>query len=157
VLSVADVAAHEPLLPRLPRCLRSRRAALPDVRFGTPLAALHRSAGAPPPAPPHGCAFVARCAAGRAADAGVVCVALRVGATADDVADAFVHVVRAAAAGARCAGSRHATLDAHLAAPRTHEWRDFAARLRAAGWDTSRLQLGADDEGWRVEWPAARE
>jgi hypothetical protein len=152
VLSVADVAAREPLLPRPPRWLRLRRAAVPDVRIGTPLDALHRPPGAPPPAPPLRGAFVAR----RGAAADVVCVALRVGATAEDAADAFVHVVRAAAAGAHCAGPRHATLDAHLAAPRTHEWCDFAARLRAAGWDTSRLQLGAD-EGWRVEWPSARE
>jgi hypothetical protein len=143
VLSVAQAAAREPLLPRRPQWLRLRAAAMPDVRLGAPLSALHRDPGAPPPAPPRGGAFVAA----RAADQrGTVCVALRRGATPADAAAAFAHVVRAAAL---CATP--AAMDAALAAPPACEWREFASQLRAAGWDTSRLAL-QPDEGWRIEW-----
>jgi hypothetical protein len=144
VLTVAQAAAREPLLPRRPQWLRLRAAALPDVRIGAPLSALRRAPGAPPPAPPRGGAFVAA----RAADQRrTVCIALRRGATPADAAAAFAHVVRAAAL---CATP--AAMDAAMDAAPACEWLEFASQLHAAGWDTSRLAL-QPDEGWRIEWP----
>ncbi len=144
VLTVAQAAARESLLPR-PRWLR--HAAMPAVRLGTPLSELRRARGALPPSPARGTSFVAaRGDDGSAA----VCVALRTGATAEDVAAAFVHVVRAAALCARDGKGMPSALDAALAAP-AGDWSAFKAALCVQGWDTSRIHVGAD-EGWRVTW-----
>ncbi len=142
-LTPAEVAARESLLPRCFWPFRPAHAPpMPRIRFGVPLSALPRQPDA--------------CDAGRRY---IVCwgdphsrrrtalVALRRGATDEDVARAYVEAVTTMM---RDGAPQKAPPPG---VPPTHEaWPLFVAALQRAGWGAPvRYDLAIEDEGYRFE------
>ena len=154
ILSVAEVAQKERLLPQLPHWLRHRvlqqHPRVPCIRLGVPLAPLLgpgmttvNAADFAPGASEEQQMFFG----GLLPDSSwTASFAFHRRATSYNLAGALVRAVSAATR-----GRLHNAKDyrAALHHPRI-VWEDFAEKLRAKGWNLGRIHL-SNDEGWRFD------
>ena len=154
ILSVAEVAQKERLLPQLPHWFRLRvlrqPLRVPRIRLGVPLAPLFgpgmRAVNAADYAP--GASEEQPLFFGGLLpdESWTASFAIHRRATSYDLAGALVRAVSAAARG-RLRDAKD--FSAALNHPRI-VWEDFAEKLRAKGWNLERIHL-SNDEGWRFD------
>ena len=154
ILSVAQVAQRERLLPPLPHWLRlhvlRQPLRVPRIRLGVPLAPLL----GPGMATVNAADFAPGASEERPLFFGgllpdgswTASFAFHRRATPYDLAGALVRAVSAAARG-RLRNAKDYSAALHH--PRI-VWEDFAEKLRAKGWNLGRIHL-SNDEGWRFD------